>query len=181
MATTRLVTAEELMALGEDVRYELLDGELVEMAPTSGDHGVIAFRLATRVDRYEPSRTLVEGVTAEAGFVLRRDPDVLVAPDLAFVRLERLPPPAARVGAWELAPDIAVEVLSPSDRPSRVALKVSRYQDAGTELVWVVDPRARTVTVHERGHEVRVLGPDDVLDGGEVIPGLVVPVAELFA
>jgi Uma2 family endonuclease len=180
MATTRLVTAEELMAMGEDARYELLDGELVEMAPASSDHGVIAYRLATRVDRFEPSRELVEGVTAEAGFVLRRDPDVLVAPDIAFVRRQRVPPAGRRSGAFEFAPDIAVEIISPSDRPTRIARKVSRYLQAGTELVWLVDPRARTVTVHQRERAARVLAEHELLDGGDVIPGFQVRVGELF-
>jgi Uma2 family endonuclease len=180
MATTRLVTAEELMAMGDDARYELLDGELVEMAPTSSYHGVIAYRLAPRVDRFEPSRELVEGVTAEAGFVLRRNPDDLVAPDVAFVRRHRMPPPDRRGGAFELAPDIAVEIMSPSDRPARIARKVSRYLQAGTELVWLVDPRARTVTVHQRGGDARVLAEHELLDGGDVIPGFQVRVGELF-
>ena len=180
MTATRLVTAEELMAMGEDARFELIDGELIEMAPTGGSHRNVAFRIATRVDRYEPSRELVEGFTAEAGFILRRNPDNLVAPDVAFVRRDRLPPPDQRSGALELAPDIAVEVISPWDRQSRVTRQVLRYLAAGTELVWVVDPEARTVTVYERDRTARVLSEDNILDGGSVIPGFQMKVSELL-
>ena len=114
------------------------------MLPTGGRHGRLAMRmgraLADFVDRCE----LGEVFAAETGFVLSRDPNTVRAPDVAFVRTGR----EIGDGFIEGAPDLAVEVLSPGDRPGSVREKVAEWLDAGTEAVWVVDPRARTVTIH---------------------------------
>lgn len=118
-------------------------------------------------------------VTADTGFVLSRDPDTVLAPDVAFVRADRLPPPGQRHRFAELAPDLAVEVVSP-DRATDVTEKTLRYLDAGVALVWVVYPAQRTVAVHHAGGEMRLVGDDGVLDGGGVLPGLALAVRDLL-
>ena len=109
--------------------------------------------------------------TAEAGFQLAHDPDTVRAPDVAFVRAERFPPGGVK-GFFQGPPDIAVEVVSPSDRASEVAAKVQDWLQAGCSMVWVVDPENRTVTVHRSRKDITVLTEADMLTGGDVLPGV---------
>lgn len=172
-------TAEELLDLPDDgFRYELVRGELRQMAPGGYEHGRVAARTARVLDGFVSEHRLGEVVGAETGFVLARDPDTVRAPDAAFVAAERVP--TDRDGYAELAPDLVVEVVSPSDRAAEVADKVLMWLEAGCRMVWVLYPQRRAA-VHRPGGEARLLGPDDVLDGGEVLPGFALPVADLFA
>ena len=118
--------------------------------------------------------------TAEAGFQLAHDPDTVRAPDVAFVRAERFPPGGVK-GFFQGAPDIAVEVVSPSDRASEVAAKVRDWLQAGCSMVWVVDPENRTVTVHRSRKDITVLTEADMLTGGDVLPEFSMPVLTIFA
>jgi Uma2 family endonuclease len=122
---------------------------------------------------------LGEVFTAETGFVLRRDPDTVRAPDVAFVRAERVP--QARVpGFPAMAPDLVAEVVSPYDRAVEVSGKALAWLDAGVRLVWVVDPENRTVTVHRPGGTTVLRGRDQ-LSGEDVLPGFALPLEELWA
>lgn len=105
----------------------------------------------------------------------------MLAPDLAFVRGERLPPREQWQGFLRLAPDLAVEILSPNDRAGYVTDKVMAYLDAGTQLVWLVDPRRHLVTVYTADRLARLLRSGESLDGGAVLPGFALPLDELFA
>jgi Uma2 family endonuclease len=116
----------------------------------------------------------------ECGYVLRRNPDTVRGPDASFVSSERLAAWEARGPFFEGAPDLAVEVLSPSNTRREIEEKVSEYLAAGGREVWVADPEARRITVHRPDEGPRDLGPDDTLDGGDLLPGFDVPVAELF-
>ena len=118
---------------------------------------------------------------AETGFIIERDPDTVRAPDAAFVSKERLPPGEAQAGFLEMAPDLAVEVISPSDTASYVQAKVEQWLAAGTRLVWVIYPDSRSVTVYHSTGEGEVLSTDDTLDGAPVFEDLSVPVQDLFA
>lgn len=122
-------------------------------------------------------------VGAETGFRLARDPDTVLGPDAAVVRPNRLPPPAEQGGYLELASDLAIEIVSPSDRWTTVSDKVDSYLAAGVLLVWVVEPAARAVRVHTpAGAERRLRAEDrDVLAAEPVLPGFHLPLAELFA
>ena len=115
---------------------------------------------------------------AGTGFLLSRDPDAVRAPDLAFIRADRSD---LSDGYYPGAPDLAVEVLEPVDRPDYVREKVAEWLEAGTRAVWVVDPHARRVTIHEPRGEPRVFGDSDTLPGGDVLPGFALAVAEVFA
>ena len=118
-------------------------------------------------------------VAAETGFVLARDPDTVRAPDIAFLGATR--PSGPQRGYYPGAPDLAVEVLSPDDRPSYVVEKVAEWLEAGTIAVWVIDPRTRTVTVHSAGELAGVLEESDVLTGGILLPGFALAVRDIFS
>ena len=118
---------------------------------------------------------------AETGFILQRTPDVVRAPDAAFVAGERIPATGVPTGLWPFAPDFAVEVASPSDRFTELQTKVAEYFHAGTRLVWIVEPATRTVHVYRAPHDLQTFGEEDELTGGDVLPGLRCPVRRLFA
>ena len=180
MATTKLMTADELERLEDDgYRYGLTDGELIRMAPGSRRHGRIELIFAVHLYSFVSERKLGEVYGAETGFVLVRNPDVVLGPDVSFVRAERLP--ANDEGFLAVVPDLAVEVISPSERAGPLRRKVQKYLDAGVPMLVLVDARRRTVTVHAAGRDPVVLREGDELDGGEVLPGFRLPVATLFA
>jgi Uma2 family endonuclease len=173
------MTAEELLELPDDhMRHELVEGELRTMAPAGEGHGWVAMAIGSKVFDHVEQQRLGRVYAAETGFILRRRPDTVRAPDVAFVAADRLP--AKGRGFAELAPDLVVEVVSPSDRASEVAEKAEMWLDAGVRLVWVVDPQARLAAVHHPGGLVTVLRQDGVLDGEDVLPGFRLPLAPLF-
>lgn len=174
-----ITTAKQLERAGSEFgRCELVRGELHSMIPAGDEHGRITVRLTHAVAGFVMARDLGVLHGAETGFVLARDPDTVRAPDLAFTRAERATAPSREF--VPVAPDLAVEVLSPDDRPGYVREKVAEWLEAGTQVVWVVDPRTRSVTVHETGG-ASAYGEQDRLPGGTLLPGLALPVRDLFA
>lgn len=180
VTTQHITTAEQLFEAGDIGRCELVRGELIRMSPSSFRHVDIALRLGAKLLNYVESRGLGKVVGAEGGFVLERQPDTVRAPDVAFVRKDRLPPPEKEAFYFEGPPDLAVEVLSPSDRAGAVQGKVRQWLTAGCAAVWVVDPASRSVRVCHPDGEARVLSGDDHLEGGELLPGFTLPLAEIF-
>jgi Uma2 family endonuclease len=183
MATKARLSAEDLWKLGEgDTRRELVNGEVREMSPAGGVHGRLTTRTSRRVDEYVERHGGGEVLTGDVGFVLGlpHDPERVRAPDVAFVTTAHLPRGQVPERFIRGAPDLAVEVLSPSDDPEEVQQKVRDYLEAGTRLVWVLAPRARTATVYRADGSARLLREGDHLDGEDVLPGLVIPLAELF-
>jgi Uma2 family endonuclease len=182
MATTKLWTVEELEREGvPEGRWELIDGELVQMPPTCDRASSVANTFAYFITDHVRPRRLGRVYSADGGFVLFPDHrEQLRAPDVAFVRADRLPPDEERDRFPRLAPDLVVEVISPTDLRDAVQAKVELWLAAGARLLWLVDPRARTVTVFTAGHEPITLGVGDILDGGEVLPEFRVAVAECF-
>ena len=179
MVTPRLLTAEDLWAVPEDARGELLDGDMLPANPVTLAHGIVVGRLVARLATWAEASAFGE-VGPEIGFLLRRDPDTVLAPDVSVVTRSVAVNAPAR-GFAEAVPLLAAEVLSPDDSPRETERKVGIYLGAGVALVWVVDPGRRTVAVHQPGREPEVLRGDDVLDGGEVLPGFAVALAYLFA
>jgi Uma2 family endonuclease len=174
-------TADELLTLPDDgCRYELVRGELRRMPPAGSEHGAVAINIGVLVSQFVKTHSLGVVFGAETGFKLASDPDTVRAPDLAFVRRERIPQEGIPQGFWPGAPDLAVEVVSPSDTYTAVEEKVREWLDAGTRLVLVVNPRTRTVTVYAAQMQVTRLTESDLLTGGEVLPGFSCRVAELF-
>ncbi|MHC4224232.1 MAG: Uma2 family endonuclease [Planctomycetota bacterium] len=174
-----VTTAEQLLRAGDIGRCELIRGELRMMEFAGSQHGRIAATLGCQLASHVMSKQLGYVVAAGTGFVLSRAPDSVRAPDVGFVRAAR--PPGPKRGYYEGAPDLAVEVLEPNDRPGYVREKVAEWIEAGTLAVWVVDPRKRTVTVHESGQDPSVFGEADLLSGGDLLPEFELAVREVFA
>jgi len=180
----KTLTAIELLRLstsGADCRYELVKGKLYEMPPAGGRHGSIAMTMGSLLSNYVRANRLGHVFAAETGFILRREPDTVRAPDASFVAKDRLPPGELPTGYIELAPDLAVEVVSPSETTSDVQEKASSWLKAGTKLVWTIDPATGIVTVYSSTGDVQRLSEEDNLDGGDVLPGFVCSIHELFA
>lgn len=180
VATTRL-TIDEFETLPLEGRWELIDGEPVEMSPAADESSSIGATVIGLLSSFVRPRRLGRLYNAEGGFVLFPDRPTVRVPDAAFVLAERAPQGKARKSFPRLAPDLVVEVLSPSDRTSDVVAKLEMYQEAGVRLIWLVDPDALTVTVIAAGQTTRVLHAGDTLDGGDVLPGFSVPVSEILA
>jgi Uma2 family endonuclease len=176
----RLLTAEELYEHpDDDMRRELVRGELRVSEPPGWGHGNIATRVIVRLGAYVEAHGLGY-VTGEAGYVLERGPDTVRGPDAAFIRWDRRPGPDVEHRYFEGAPDLAVEIVSPSDRAGEIAETVEGYLAKGTRAVWVVYPTRRQVVVYTPDGAARTLRESDRLDGGDVVPGFSCPVAELF-
>jgi len=178
--TSRLVTAHELLALPDDgYRYELVKGELIRMSPAGYRHGKVTMKLAGPLYSHVTRNNLGTVHAAETGFKLESDPDTVRAPDIAFVALDREPDDEV-TGYWDGAPDLAVEVLSPNDRPRNVEPKVRQWLATGARMVWVVSPELRTVTVYRSPDRIDVLTEKDKLSGEDVVPGFEIRVADVF-
>jgi Uma2 family endonuclease len=174
------MSAEELLRLRlPGKRTELVKGVLVVREPAGCLHGVVAARLAKLLSNHVDDQDLGFVLAAETGFKLSSDPDTVRAADVAFITRERLPAPPPS-GYAALAPDLAVEVLSPDDRPGEVLAKVADWLEAGTRLVWVVDPRRRYARVYRAdGGESRIEA-DGALDGEEVVAGFACPLESVL-
>jgi Uma2 family endonuclease len=181
MVATRPITVDEFEAMSLDGRWELIDGELVEMSPSADEPSAIGATITGMLWSFARPRRLGRVYNAEGGFVLFSDRETVRAPDVAFVRAERMPRGEARKHFARMAPDLAVEVLSPTDRISELLAKVQMYQESGVPLIWVVDPDLETITVIARDNPTVILNSSDDLDGGEILPGFSVTVAEIFA
>jgi Uma2 family endonuclease len=176
----RLITAEDLWSMPGDQRRELVRGELRVMALSGFEHGAVIIKLSRLLAKYVDEHNLGMVLGAETGYVLARNPDVVRGADVSFVRTDRLPPPERAAKFFEGPPDLAVEVVSPGDSLNEVEEKTDDYLNAGTLLVWVVNPRRRTITVHRRGRDPQVLRESDHFEGEDVVPGFSCKVAEAF-
>jgi len=175
------MTAEELLSLPNDgYRYELVKGELRKTPPADFEHGVRGIELTWRLAQYVRINELGRVTAAETGFKIAIDPDTVRAPDIGFVRADRITEKELPKGYFPGPPDLAVEVVSPNDTFPEVEDKVMEWLMAGCAMVWVVNPGRRTVTIYRSFTDIRILTEDDVLDGAEVIPGFQCIIADLF-
>jgi Uma2 family endonuclease len=180
-ATAVPLTAEDLPYVMPDEQLcELVAGSLVCEPLPGAEHGLVAATILGHLFRFVHEHGLGRVYAAETGFVLARGPDTVRGPDAAYVSAERSAATVRRGPFFEGAPDLAVEVLSPGNTRREIAAKVREYLAAGAGAVWVVDPARRAVTVHRPGHEPETFSRDEVLDGGSVLPGFRLPVAEIF-
>jgi Uma2 family endonuclease len=180
MVATRQITVDEFETLPLEGRWELIDGELVEMSPSAEESSNIGATIIIQIGPHVRKHPLGRVYGADAGFVLFPDRDPVRAPDVAFFRADRVPRGEARKHFTRLAPDLAVEVLSPTDRPSEVVARIEMHQEAGVRLIWLVDPEQETFTVIAAGQSTRALKAGAPLDGGDVLPGFSVLVADIF-
>lgn len=174
-------TIDELYALPADgVSYEIRRGVLLSEPRPGTRHGLVLSTVTCIFVEFVRARRLGVVLSGDTGFILARSPDTVRGPDVAFVSRERFESVGDVPTAFPGPPDLAVEVLSPSDRPGALRTKVADYLAAGTRLVWIVDPDCRRVTVHAPSVAPIVRSTGEALDGGDVLPGFVVQVEELF-
>jgi Uma2 family endonuclease len=177
-----LLTAEQLVAWPDDGRrHELHEGVLVSMPPAGSEHGAVGMMVAYLLMQHVWPHRLGRVFNADTGFLLARDPDLLLAPDAAFVRAARLPPNGLTRGFFEGPPDLAVEVVSPCDTETHVDDKARLYLAHGTEMVWVIEPRTQRVRVLRSDGDAVELSASDLLTGRTILPGWSCRVADLFA
>jgi Uma2 family endonuclease len=160
-------------------RLELSRGMMVREPAPAQQHGRIAARLARRLMEYAEANGAGE-VFTDAGFVLSEERATVRVPDVSFVARERIPAEGAGERMWRLAPDLAVEVVSPSNAVSDLQQKLFDYLEAGVRAVWVIEPRTQSAVVWSHDSSVRVLRRDAALDGGVILPGFRYPLAQLF-
>jgi Uma2 family endonuclease len=179
MSSPSPLTAEALLLVSvPGKRVELVRGVLVVREPTGLRHGRVTMALARRLaDRVEASR-LGQVYVGDTGFTLSRGPDTVRAPDIAFIRRDRIPDPEP-LGFPDLAPDLAVEVLSPANRPGEMLAKVADWLSAGTSLVWVIDPERRLVRVYRHDGTEALVSATDALSGDDLLPGFTCPLSAI--
>ncbi|MDB5349929.1 MAG: hypothetical protein JWN86_1176 [Planctomycetota bacterium] len=176
-------TAEELEAIlsHPNAFYEIVDGEIVEKPQMSAFSRLIARRLFKALDEIATAQRLG---TAVHEWMLVLDParPLKRQPDVAFVSFERWPVDREipEEGEWETIPDLAVEILSPRDLGRKTARKIREYFRYGVKQVWIIQPETREIYVYESPKRILVLDEEDDLDGGEIVRGFRLPVAELF-
>lgn len=175
---TQLITAEQLLQLSNDGRYELVKGELFTMSPSGEEHGAVTAKITSRLNDFVEAHELGVVYGAETGFKLERDPDTVLAPDVAFIRRERITKllKSYRIGA----PDLAVEVISPRENKRKIEQKTTRWLQSGALAVWNVYPESRTVTVHRLNTEPKLLLEKDDLSDDDILPGFRLPLSQIF-
>lgn len=180
------ISADRFIALVDSPEYadrivELVEGEIIEMSKPSGLHGQITFLLSLKIGNFVVENGLGIVTAADTGFILERNPDggdTVRGLDIAFLSSANAPAvlPDHLV---DVAPDLAVEIISPSNRVTDMHRKIRQLLAAGTALVWIVHPETRTVEAHTRSGAA-TLEEDDLLSGGDVLPGFEIPVREIF-
>jgi Uma2 family endonuclease len=175
MTTSTLMTADELLELPRDGwRYELVRGELKKMSPAGGEHGEVAAKILVHLGSFVQAGRLGKVYAAETGFRIARNPDTVLAPDVAFVRADRV----VRTRKFiELAPDAAFEVVSPNDSFTEVEEKTAEWLRGGTRVVVIVDPRTRIVNIHRATAAIH--GADGI-EIDDVVPGWKMSLDEVF-
>ena len=178
--STALMTAEELMELpDEDLRHELINGELITMPLPRLPHGRIEARLSSRLTQFVLDHDLGE-VFTNSGFQLTWNPDTVVGPDIAFVSKERLEQAGDVTGYWQGPSDVAVEIYMPGYRPGKVSERISRLFNAGTKQVWIVHLKHRTVAVYRSESDITTFSGADYLEAQDMFPGLRISLDKIF-
>jgi Uma2 family endonuclease len=172
------ITADEFFAMNLEGRAELVDGKIVRTSQAGAWHGSIAAELVRQVANHVREYRLGRVISADTGFILRRAPDAVRAPDVSFVACDRLPHEPF-TSFFPGSPDLAVEVVSPSDSWHHIDCKLREYLDAGCGEVWIVEPGDRYVHVFSANARHHFVTNDQVLTS-DVLPGFSLRVGELF-
>jgi len=182
MSANHLVTAEELWNMPEvsGKRLELIDGELVKVPGAGALHTMIVFAPARLLEDFVRKHELGLVMPGGLAYVLHRNPDQIRIPDVSFIGWGSLPEDGIPEGFWEVPPTLAVEVVSPDDLAEDFHARVQDYLEAGSSQVWVLWPRRSSVSVYRPGADTRELGPDSLIDGGDILPGFSTQVSHLF-
>lgn len=176
---TPLMTAEEFAELPDDGRLlELVEGKINEMPPAATNHSAFAIWLAVLLSNFVVPRNPGTISGEQGGYLLQTDPDIVRAPDVAFMTWER----RRKQGPYLVGgPDLVIEVVSPRDSAADIQIKIAQYMAAGTRLMWVFYPQTRSVMVHLPDGSARMITAPGVLDGGDVLPGFTLALEEAFA
>ena len=174
------MTLMEYEALDPHLRYELIEGELVEMAPTGEQHGGVTYKLPLEPSYFVKKKKLGLSFGAETGFVIDVGRNTVLAPDWAFICADRLPENLSEKFS-RVVPDAVLEVRSPSNRPVQVRRKMELWVAAGVRLVWEYDPKTKLMTVYRPEKEPQEIGLDDIVSGEDVIPGFAMTLREMLA
>lgn len=177
--SSRQMTADELLAMGDIGRCELIYGELVMMSPAGAEHGVVAMRFGSYLTVHVEQHHLGYVFAAETGYQIESSPDLVRAPDASFVRKERI---GGRLTTkyFDGVPDLAVEVVSPEDTKRELAEKVNMWLAHGTSVVWVADPKPTTVAIHRTGQKPQILRISNEIRDEPLLPGFVLPLSKVF-
>lgn len=179
--STALMTAEEFSNLpDDDLRHELINGEVITMPLPKFPHGRAAMRLGGPLVNFVSDHDLGEFFISEVGFQLTWNPDTVLGPDLAFISKERLKETGEIEGYWQGPPDLAVEVRSPGDRRGKVNKKISQWLESGTRQVWIVEPKHRTVTVYRSESDTTTFSGSDYLESPDLFPGFRLSLERIF-
>lgn len=174
------ITAEDLARMPGVGPCELVDGRIVPMSPTGGEHARIEVRISQVLQTFVQSRRLGQVLGGEVGIFTARGPDTVRGADVAFISTERYERLGSKLGFLDVAPELVVEILSPRDSASELTQKLREYFTAGVLLVWVVDPSARAVLAYRSLTDVREFRETESLSGDEVLPGFEAPLRALF-
>ena len=175
----KLITGEELLAMGDIGPCELIDGRIVRMNPIGRSHAYVAANLSMALNQFVRQQKLGEVLVGEIGIFIQRKPDRIRAADVVFVSKERLAQTTVS-GYLKVAPNLVVEIISPTDRWQTVRDKLEEYFAIGVHRVWIVEPETRAVLVYRSVTEMNRLGEGDVISGEGVLEGFSLPVSELF-
>ncbi|MGH2460488.1 MAG: Uma2 family endonuclease [Chloroflexota bacterium] len=179
---TRPMTADEAIELHArtGARYEIVEGEPREMAPTGGEHGGTEVRVASRLDRFVEDHPIGRVFAGEVLCRLKREPETARAADVAFMRAERLPDGRLPVGPIDGSPDLVVEIISPGESAIDVQEKIALWIEGGAAVVWTLNPRRRSVTIWRTSGASPERRGDDEIDAEPVLPGFRCRARDLF-
>ena len=180
LTETRLITGEELLSLPDLGPCELIDGRIVPMSPTNVEHAYLENQAGWFLEMFVRPRKLGWVLVGEVGIYTRRNPDRVRAADVAFISRQRLPRRPRR-GYLEVAPELVIEIMSPTDSWEEARSKVEEYFAIGVERVWLVEPDNQTVVVFTSKTQFQTFKVGDTLRGEGLLAGFELPVADLFA
>lgn len=180
MVSTHLITATELETLGSDARFELIQGVLHEMSPSSSNSSAVGLRLAIELGAYIYRHDLGIATGADGGFRVESNPDSVAQPDIGFIRKERMHLWPGQKGLFPGVPDLAIEIISPTDERGDIQRKMALYERTRVPLVWWIDPIRRATVIQRADQPVQHLASTASLDGESVVPGFSIPLSLLF-
>jgi Uma2 family endonuclease len=178
--STALMTAEELMNLpDDDLRHELINGELITMPPPGLPHGRMTLLLGASLLQFVLDHDLGQ-VYDYSGFQLTWSPDTVLGPDIAFISKQKLKETGQVEGYSQGPPDLAVEILSPGDRPGKLNKRIALYFNSGTKQVWIVDRKHSTVKVYRSESDITTFSGSDYLESQDLLPGFRISLDRIF-
>jgi Uma2 family endonuclease len=176
----KLITGEELLAMGDIGPCELIDGRIVPMSPTNREHGFLEVRLSRALGNFVEPRQLGEVLSGEVGIYTRRNPDRIRGADIVFRSKARAATEPSE-GFLMVAPELVIEIISPTDRWSDIRKKIEEYFAIGVLWIWVLEPSERDVLLYRSATEFQKLREGDILRGEGILEGFALSVADLFA